>query len=351
MRYFIFSNYINAWTIREGLNRLGIKVEVVSGEGLMPVSKLVPSAGDALFFTEESNLLRFYDSKEFYFHPQNIDRGLIDDKVYFSKNMLAIGEKPVPFWEIGTQHNQAPPQLPIYIKARHSWKGSKKLPRGYICRSTKEREKIFESIHANGWSLNTFFYQKLLNSPLQNNISVSGFFDHQDAKRNMLLLTQKLIGSSDKIATGWIVATTPDPERLLDRTTNILKQLRYTGPFELEFFYEEEDHIYYILEMNFRFWMQHGLFLSFFENGLIKRYLGMDTEKDWNTTSHFGRPLLWIDNIEFILSFLFFRTPVLRTLIQNIREKARICFYPGLFDTLGYLIRRVLRRLRKKFLF
>jgi hypothetical protein len=324
-------------------------VEVVSGRGLMSISKLEPSAGDTLFFTEENNLLRFYGSKEFHFHPKNIDRNLIDDKLYFSKSMVAIEEKPVPFWEIVAGHNQRPPELPIYIKARHSWKENRKLPQGYICHSEEERLKSFELINANGWSVTTFFYQKLLNSPLQNNISVSGFFDHQNTKRNILLITRKLIGYKDKMAMGMMVITNPDPERLIERANNILQYLQYTGPFELEFFYEEEDHTYYVLELNPRFWMQHGIFVSFFGNGLITRYLGMDTERDWNNVPQYDRPLVWIDNLTFLLWLLRFRTSILRILLSKIRKGGRPCFYPSFSVSFRYTMNRIFTKIKEYF--
>ncbi|MGQ9645228.1 MAG: ATP-binding protein [Thermodesulfobacteriota bacterium] len=179
------------------------------------------------------------------------------------------------------------------------------------------------------------------------NISVSGFFDHQNPRRNILLITRKLVGYADKMTMGVIVMTNPDPERLLERTDNILQHLVYTGPFELEFFYEEKDHTYYVLELNARFWMQHGIFVSFFENGLIKRYLGMDTERDWNNLPSNDRPLIWVDNLAFLSSLLLLRTRIVRALLKNIRKGVQVCFYPGFSVFLGYVVRVGLRRLRQ----
>jgi hypothetical protein len=349
MNYFVFSNYINAWTIKEGVSRLGLTLEVMANPGLMPVSKLKPSLGDTLFFTEEHNLQLFHGSNEYHFLPKHTEPRIIDDKLYFSEHTKAIGEKPVPSWEISSDPTRHAPELPIYIKARHSWRGDQKLPRGYACHSEDERLGIFKEIEDKGWSLGMFFYQRLLQSPLINNISVSGFFDFQNEKRNLFLITRKLIGDVDKMATGLMVSTYPDPERLVNRSKYILGDMRYTGPFELEFFHEEKDHAYYLLEMNPRFWMQHGLFVSFLDNGLIKRYLGMDIERDWNHWSLPTQPLLWVNNIAFLSSLIKLKLGILKIVLKTIKQGAKACFYPSFSVSFHYVLGLILRRLRTYF--
>lgn len=71
---------------------------------------------------------------------------------------------------------------------------------------------------------------------------------------------------------------------------HVLRRLHYRGPYEFEFIVTGGRAL--ALELNPRFWMQHGLFVPA-GNGLVKRYLGMETEAERAAPA--PSRLLWVD--------------------------------------------------------
>lgn len=304
MANFVFSSFINAWSIGKGLEKLGLKVEYIFEEGgILPKSDLQPQSGDYLFFTEENNLIKYYNSNEYYFYPSDVDKALLDDKFLFAQFLENISEYPVPYESIDTCFKNGI-SYPVYLKARHSWRNGRKLPRGYILSSDSDLAKVKKLLSEQGISIDNFFYQKLLQSSITNNLSVCGFFDHNSNNSN-LIVTRKLLGDSLIIATGTLVETVEGYVGLLERSKSILGKMKYKGPFELEYFYEKKDNKYYVLELNPRFWMQHGIFVDHFDNAIIKNYLGM--EDVFTTTDNESRKIVWINSIDLMQAFIDLR--------------------------------------------
>src|SRR5690606_33114421 len=98
------------------------------------------------------------------------------------------------------------------------------------------------------------------------NYSTCGFFDAADPQRNAIIVTRRVLSAGGTIGTAAIVETLEDPAGLIGRTENILAQMGFQGPFELEFLYDDDTGKYYVLELNPRFWMQHGLFVDAYDN-------------------------------------------------------------------------------------
>jgi len=298
---FVFSNYINAWTIQKGLAKLGISLNVVSHtKGLMSLSPRTPGKGGWLFFTEESNLLRYYDIQEYRFYPRELDKSLIDDKFAFAQALTAMGEHPIVSWDFKSVDLCQTLELPIYLKAKHSWSGTRKLPRGYLCDTLKDLERAVKHIESQDMPATLFFFQRLLPGDEKNNVSTCGFFDYRNARRNVIAVTQKVLSTEGKIGLGSIVETVQDPATLIPRTYHILTTLRYTGPFELEFLYDARDQTYYVLELNPRFWMQHGIFIEGYENRVIRAYLELDEASEWYTEETPFQPLAWVNQVDFL---------------------------------------------------
>jgi len=299
---FTFSAQHNAWALARGLQRLGHRLEAVTEQsGLVSRSRRQPSPGDVLFFTDERSLLAFANQSDQYrFHPRNVDPRLVDDKLAWARAVAELGERPVPSWELTGADPAAAPELPIYLKGRHSWVGSRRMPRGYICRSTHEVERAFLAIESDGCQPSQFFWQRLITGPISNNYSVCGFFDAEQPTRSVMIVVQKVLGDGPSVMScGAVVETVPDPANLQARATALLSALTFTGPFELEFLREDATQTYYVLECNPRFWMQHGLFVDGYDNAVIARYLGVDPPR----SSAEGLPyrsLAWIDTLDLI---------------------------------------------------
>ncbi len=347
MRYFIDSNYINAWSVKKGLNLLGLDV-IYTGDKkeLLPLTQQTKMEdGDTLFFADERGLMKFYEKKEYKFFPRDMDESFMDDKFKFAQFLETIGEIPVPYCTL----EEFSGTYPIYFKAKHSWVGDMKLPRGYIVKDEKEKQKVIDEAKKSGYDINCFFYQKLLKSPFCNNISVSGFYDYRNEKRDLFVVTRKVAGDDVKISTGCVIETIEDPERLMERTEHILKNLKYTGPFEMEFFYEEDDDKYYVLELNPRFWMQHGIFIESYDNGVIKRYLELDKEEDWIDSKSQYKHIFWVDAVAYYRDRFYKNENNISVYDKVLKEhKDKVLFYPDKSTALKYLVSSKMKTFKKK---
>jgi hypothetical protein len=373
MRYVVFGNYINPWTIARGLRRLGLRADCIAPEpGMLSPTLHAPAPGDALFFAEEDSLLRFLNapnSDEYHFYPHETAIPP-DDKLAFSRFLSSIEEKPVPFWELNgnphpnpqeggskASHPHSSPQegggvFPFILKARHSWLNGKKLVRGSVCHNRNEYENALWRMEAEGLPLELFFLQKFVPGSVEANLSVSGFFDCRNLKRNLMIITRKRLGDGGLLNTGAIVEIVHDPACLLQRTERILSALHYRGPFELEFLYDAQEDTYYVLELNMRFWMQHGLFIEGYENRLLNYYLEMDTPGDWLEGGTPYQPMVWLDTVYFWRTLFTLRFGALRqyagAFLRGLRGQAKVCLYPGMGTALAFILRRTFKRLFRR---
>lgn len=350
MSYFVHTNHINAWSLAKGLASLSLKLYVISDKpGLLPVSDRIPRPGDTLLFTDEAHLLSYYDQEAFTFFPRDVDKELIDDKLRVADRLRAMGEEPVPYWPLQHSTQGALPEVPIYLKARHSWAGRTKLPRGYICESERPVGECVEIIRDQDLPLDCFFFQRLITEGIAANYSTCGFFDHADPQKNPIIVTRKMLGNEPgRISTGAIVKTVRDPAKLRTRTCRILKKLQYTGPFELEFLHDSEEGRYYVLELNPRFWMQHGIFVEAYDNLVLKRYIGLQVGR-WQDGELPFKPLVWLNGLHFFQLLIHGRLKRLKTYLavlrQNTGHKTQVLWYPDRRSAVWYCVKEQLRKL------
>lgn len=318
---FISSRYINGWSIHRALRKLGEEAE------------------GWCFFTEEASLLRALtgESPSCRFKPQ-IPMHLIDDKWAFSEWLSGIGERPLDARRCIDQAHE----FPVLLKSRHSWRGSTKLPRGWVCSSEQEIIEHRREITAAGMKVDWFFLQEYLVNA--ESVSVSGYFDCRAPHRSLFMVTRKVFGSGHELQTGVIVEVISDPAGLVERTQRVLASLNYDGPFELEFIADREIAEFYILELNPRFWMQHGLLDVFSGNGLIKRYLGVEGESD-RRERVLGPGRIWIDAIELLQRAVRGDFRVIRLLFRYQRAGAKIMVVPDWHVAISYLLRRAARKM------
>jgi len=347
MKHIVFSDYVNAWSIKKGLKKLGHDTYLVDNKNKLFkfINKKDIKKNDILFFTDENSLSLYVNKESNHFEPKFLDKKIFDDKLAFANYLEGIHETPIPSKPFNNKDNS----YPYYLKCRHSWVNGKKLPRGYIIHSQANLKKALEQINNNEWDINWFFHQKLLNSNSENNISASGYFDYSDNKRNAIILTKKTIGSTKTMSTGAAIETVRDPANLIERTINILNKLKYKGPFELEFFYENKDDIYYILELNPRFWMQHGILIKHYNNAILKRYLYIEGENELYSQ---GIPefkhLVWIDTTYLLYCLLKLN---LHKVINLLTLKGKKNYFPNIQSSFYFLIikykKSILKRLKK----
>ena len=148
-----------------------------------------------------------------------------------------------------------------------------------------------------------FFLQEWLGDLHCRVISVCGFHDSKNSRRNLVAVVERIASHTEGLSCSAAVQTIEDQWQLVDKTTAILNSLDFTGPYELEYLIVGEREL--VLELNPRFWMQHAIFLNN-GNGLIKRYLNLDTERDREI--HKINNVIWIDGLHLVLSIMRFQS-------------------------------------------
>lgn len=309
-----FTNWINAWSIRRGLRQLGFDLASKDPGYLLTGSATVPAPGDTLLFTEEASLFRYLGNDSFHFMPKRFPLGLLDNKFAFGEYVQYLGVAPLPQWASSAQLESD--CFPVVFKARHSWLNDIKIPRGWVCRSKDDVLLAQDELAKLRLSPELYFVQKWLPVKAEDNFSVCGFWDAGNPQRNHVCVVQRMSGYGEDLSSSSVVSVVPDPDNLVARCGSILDSLDFKGPFELEFL--RHKGVFYVLELNPRFWMQHGLFVSA-GNGLLKRYMELDNKDDWGH----GLPqhLTWIDGTWLLRMVATFRWMQLKNIFLQIRNR------------------------------
>lgn len=346
----ILGDYINAWSLQQGLKRLGHRARTLPREQYNAI-KWETLAGGALFFTDEAGwILAAQQQPPTHFLPRAYNPALID-KLLFAEHLCAIGETPVPFASLKTMQ-EATFRTPFILKPRLSWTGTRKLPRGVICSTEAESASALAQLQAQGVDRDLLFVQQFM--PNAENISVSGFYDSQRPERRFFIASRKVLGDGGALCTGVLVETVPPPSGLGARVAHILDTLNYHGPFEMEFLHDAATNEYFVLELNPRFWMQHGLFIAGYENILIRAYLDESFKLSALTNADYMlpyKPLLWVDRCFPFVALASGVQAALRAYFQQIREARRrgyrVCGFPERGRAARYAVRQLLRRLSR----
>jgi hypothetical protein len=338
-----FSSGANAFGLLRSAALEGVPVRTTDGAPLLPL----PSAPDAihaewLFFTEEASLGRALQGElSGAFLPRHFPAALLDDKWALAEWLasypdLLPGLRQWPLASPGAPY-------PCLVKARRSWLGARKLPRGWVCRDAEAHRRAIERIDALGLDRSLFFVQEWLGDAASRLVSVCGFHDAAEARRRLVAVVERLEASEPGLSCSAAVATVEDAWGLRERAWAILDRLSFTGPFEIEFLVLDDRVL--VLELNPRFWLQHTIFIPH-GNGVIRRYLGIDCEADWRRDRIDG--VLWVDGLHLARVLLRLRLGVaMRLLRHRVRHCGRLQIWPPLGVSLASAVRRRLGRLRR----
>lgn len=201
-----------------------------------------------------------------------VDNNLIFDRFKFYKFIERLGHSCIPKTISSAENPEENLGDSYIIRVNSSWNELKKLPRLKIVNSIEERECFESSLLAKGLTRDMWSYQELLSVSDKDNLSVCGWYD-SDFKQ--FVVTRKILQHPPKTGNGDVVEVYKDaPRYIIDVTMDILKALEYVGPFEMEFVFDLSTNQYKVIELNPRFWMQHGLVNDITGNSLIRRALG-----------------------------------------------------------------------------
>ena len=233
-----------------------------------------------IFFTDEVYHPAFRDEalrprlKNTFFHVGSISRlDEILDRYAFYHRVEAQDGGPIPRTIVGTEDPwQAFPEG-FFIRPRLTWKGKQKLERVKRVMKNEELAQITCRWRAQGLDESDWCYQEVLSIRPQDNVSISGW--HAPGHR-IYVATRHILRHPNDVGNGDVAELVSLPEGLQERAERILDGLEYSGPFELEFILDTRDGFYKPIELNPRFWMQHGLIEAITNNELVRRYVGIE---------------------------------------------------------------------------
>lgn len=313
MKAYTFTDSTNAYTLYKAAQALGVELFTTEENSRSPLPYQRPDNDQAwLLFTEERTLAQALRGElKGHFLPATFPPALLDDKWAFAAWLAASKDltSGLRQWAIGSQE---PPTFPCLLKARHSWQGNVKLPRGWICHSERDIQQHLEKMVHWGLSRQDFFFQEWLGDQDCHNISVCGFHDSRNHARNTTAIVQRLLSNQQGLSCAAVVETVPDQWGLHAKTLAILDALAFTGPYELEFLVTQNR--VKVLELNPRFWMQHAIFLVR-GNGLLKRYFELDSKADHQDPTL--DPIVWVDGLYFTRALLTGRWYILKLYAQK----------------------------------
>ncbi len=249
------------------------------------------------FFTEERSLEEIAAAKS---HPwlanatwypdhQCFLRAILDRFLFYDRIAAkCLGNVPRtvsgecdPFSEFG----QA-----FFFRYRLTWVRGKKTPRIRLVESREEWQTAVRSGEALGYNPADWCYQEVLSLATEDNVSVCGW---HEAESPRYVATRKVLQFPARQGNGDVCELIELPAHLANTARNLLDDLCYTGPFELEFIRDSRTGRHFLIELNPRFWMQHPLAGANLGQAIVRRYLGLAGETaPGRTTPHY-----WVNTI------------------------------------------------------
>ncbi len=307
----IIGTYVNACSITEGLKKIGY------AHGILMVDPMVDHAkcmAEVLFpnipvvkkkvkdlkeivslindrIQEQTRKIILMTSEEFIepvrkaiqsgelknaiaYTGSGIDNELIFDRFRFYQFIEKLGIHNIPRT---VPSNVDPVSIfgnDYIIRVNKSWDENKKLPRLRIVHSKEEKLEAEQALMNDGLTPEMWSYQELLSTADTHNISVCGWYDDEFRQFGV---TRKIIQHPPKVGNGDVIEIYHEaPDMLINQTETILKALQYRGAFEMEYVLDEKSNEYKLIELNPRFWMQHGLIENVTDYALIRRAIGQN---------------------------------------------------------------------------
>lgn len=134
-------------------------------------------------------------------------------------------------------------------------------------------EETMTGFTSRGVGAEQLCFQELLSIKNESSVAIGGWFD---LKNKHLYCLRKKFQHPPGVGSGDVCERIDPPKGMMESAVAILTQLNYQGPLELEFVFDNNSNEYKVIEMNPRFWMQHGLLELISGRALLSRYLGKE---------------------------------------------------------------------------
>lgn len=304
--YLIGADYVNGISIYQSLKDLKAEGKIIlfntSGrnmagklfpelkviDGITDGSKLLvylnsldADANKFLFLTHEKYHSILWENREqlrdqkVFFHIGNKNPELILNKKKFLNLIKEQTQVEVPHsYDIS---NKEKIDYPIFAKPISTFLGTQKvsLPKKVI-HNQNELNDYIALAQKLELKLEDIEIQELLSTKTKDNVSISGWYEKGF---HSFFQTQKILQHPPKRGNGDVVGCMELEPDLEKQVLEIMKVLDYKGPFEAEFVKERKGSQYKLIEINPRFWMQHGLIEQLSGHLLVARYIGKDAIK------------------------------------------------------------------------
>lgn len=300
----ISSDYINAISIWSSLKKLQFKGRVIflntSGRNMVGAIwkdaevidfyKKDPENILPVLFSFDKETKKYFFLTNELFHPLlhenreklaeynvsflvgNGDPQRILDKSRFLELIRNTTSAPVPEeYEL-----EGEKKFPLIVKFRRSFENELHTPKPRQVDSEGALMKYVEELKIKGFSTENIQLQELLSWETSDNVSVCGWYDEKD---HIFFQTRKVIQHPPKVGNGDVVEVLALDPVLEKHALEVCRSLDYKGAFEIEFIKELKGNKFKIIEMNPRFWMQHGLVEELSGHYLVAKYVGMQPLK------------------------------------------------------------------------
>ncbi|OXU15570.1 glycosyltransferase [Sedimentisphaera salicampi] len=251
-----------------------------------------------VIFTSERFHRSFIDwglensNKNIVFHIGDLERAsVILDRYKFYKFIESKNMAPVPETILGDEGPFNVFGEEFIVRPRESFQNPMQKETVSLVKGRRHYNSVMEDYFSRGLGYRDICFQEKLNIKDEYNVSLAGWYDktHQH-----ISCMRKRYQHPPGVGTGDITEIIKPPENLLESTLKILNELNYKGPFELEFVFDSNKNEYKVIEMNPRFWMQHGLVEQITGFAIISRYLNREPQeinlenppKFWVNTLH-----------------------------------------------------------------
>jgi len=224
---------------------------------------------------------------------------------------------------------------PFFLRIRKSWSGVNRRKSVFKIETKEDLKRIETELINKGLSQAEWCYQEILSLNDKSNLSICGW--HQVDSQNYFA-SHKILQHPSNTGNGDVVSIIEPPSELLLITEQILNALNYSGPFELEFVFDENEKTYKVIELNPRFWMQHGLIEANTEHELIRRYLQLEIKDEQKGKLKYQ---YWINSFYSLFRILKFDFRIMQYLFYS--KKYVIPSLPLLWDWIPVYIKNKIR--------
>lgn len=178
---------------------------------------------------------------------------------------------PAPRTIAGDQDPWREFEVGFFIRPNKTWDGLRRLPRVQLVHTSEEQQRVEADLRGRGLTSHDWCYQEILSLDPRDNVSICGW--HAPEER-LYFATHHLLRHPNEVGNGDVTELLAPPPGLFQSTQRVLDALHYEGPFELEYVRGQLTNEYKVIELNPRFWMQHGLIEAVTDHALVQRYLG-----------------------------------------------------------------------------